>query len=323
MIFPIRDILRAQVRLRRRISQAGQSPIVYFHSSHTQLDKPERFAWLKRHRMPSVFFIHDVIPIDFPEFCSPGARERHLRRLKTVSELASLLLVNSEYTAAALTRHLCERGWRRPPIGVAPLGVDQWFLDRKALAPPRAKHPYAVCVGTIEPRKNLTFLLAVWCRLVEKLGPTAPRLVIAGRRGWENENIVDVLERSNRLAPYVIEVSDMSDAALASTLAGADMLLAPSSVEGFSLPVSESLALGTPVLASDIDAHREVARGCATLLDPLDGPAWANAIEEHLRKDSPARAQAFACVANYRPITWRNHVETGLAMILKVAGTAA
>jgi len=202
---------------------------------------------------------------------------------------------------------------------VAPLGVDQWFLDPSSLEPPRAPHPYAVCVGTIEPRKNLAFLLAVWRRLIERHGPKAPRLVIAGNRGWENENVIDLFERSGALAPYVVEVSDLSDSGLASTIAGAECLVAPSLVEGFSLPVVEALSLGVPALASDIAAHREVAQGFAAFLDPLDGPAWVAAIEALCDRSAPARAEAAVLARTYRPTTWPQHVAMTADMIRGVA----
>ncbi len=51
----------------------------------------------------------------------------------------------------------------------------------------------------------------------------------------------------------------------------------PSFAEGFGLPVAEALQLGTPVLCSDIAAHREIAEGVAEFIDPLDGPGWMQA----------------------------------------------
>ncbi|WP_371818815.1 hypothetical protein [Rhodomicrobium sp. Az07] len=81
----------------------------------------------------------------------------------------------------------------------------------------------------------MTFLFAVWRKLVERLGPRAPRLVIVGHRGWENENVIDVLDRSSGLAPFLVEATDLSDAGLASLLSGAAALVSPSSVEGFGL----------------------------------------------------------------------------------------
>jgi glycosyltransferase involved in cell wall biosynthesis len=315
MILPLRDIAAAKHRLRKWTSKQADGRSTYLHTSHTQLDHKTRFAWLKPNSVRSCFFIHDVIPIDYPEFCSPGALGKHVARLRTVSDMASLILVNSDFTAQRVKEHLARHALHVPNIAKIPLGVDEWFLRRDDVAPPATATPYFLCIGTIEPRKNLTFLLAVWRRLVERMGPRAPRLILAGRRGWENENVIDLLERSHALGPHVAEVSDLTDAGLASLIAGATAVVAPSLIEGFGLPLAESLALGAPVLASDIPAHREVAGGFADFLDPLDGPAWVEAIEAFCAPESPNRAAALTRVKAYRPMLWRDHVGQALTLL--------
>ena len=319
MIYPLRDLTRSAARLKRRISAAENKPAIYLHTSHTQLEKPQRFQWLQGTNIKPVFFIHDTIPIELPEFCSEGAADKHMTRMRTVAEHAKLLLVNSEYTAGSVRSHLTSEGIAVPEIAPIPLGVDHWFADRASLHPPVNAKPYALCVGTIEPRKNLPFLLAVWRRLVEEMGENTPRLVIVGRRGWENENVIDIFERSSFLAPYLVEVSGLSDAGMASLMAGACVLLAPSFSEGFGLPVAECLSLGVPVIASDIPAHREVAGDYATLIDPLDGPNWLRAIKSYFQAESNERKNAVEKTVNFKPITWKNHVDAALKAILKLA----
>lgn len=318
MVFPLFDLLSAKMRLRSTIARAGSESAMYLHTSHSQLNHRSRFAWLQQNKVQSSFLIHDVIPIDYPEFCSPGALPRHLARLSTVSEIASLLLVNSDFTKRRLKEQLATHELRIPEIVRIPLGVDTWFLSRDRLEPPSAA-PYFVCVGTIEPRKNLNFLLSVWRRLVERLGPQTPRLVLAGRRGWENENVIDVLDRSQTLAPYLAEVSDLTDAGLASLIAGARAVIAPSLVEGFDLPLAESLAVGTPALASDIPAHREVGGDFADYLDPIDGRGWIDALESFCKPDSPARAAAVSRLKAYRPTNWHDHVVQALEILNQTA----
>lgn len=310
MIFPIRDLLRSPVRLRRRVRNVGNRPSVYLNTSHTQLDKAHRFLWTSYDLTATVVFVHDAIPIEYPEYVSPGSAARHANRLETVARLATLIIVNSEFTAQSVRTYFEQRGHAPPRIEVVPLGVTPWFSERThLLAPPSSDAPpYFVCVGTIEPRKNLIFLFNVWRELSLRLGSRTPRLVIVGARGWENENMVDILERSRSLAPYITEVSDLTDAGLASLLKGARGLVAPSLVEGFGLPVVECLALGVPVIASDIPAHREVSGGQACLLGPTDGRAWAEAVEGRLTDE-------FARPAEFRPLTWAEHVSRAMQLI--------
>jgi glycosyltransferase involved in cell wall biosynthesis len=107
--------------------------------------------------------------------------------------------------------------------------------------------------------------------------------VLVGRRGWENESVIDHLQRSKAVIRLVHEASDLSDRELAQLVGGAAALLSPSLAEGFDLPVVEAMTLRTPVIASDIPAHRELAGGTATLLDPVDGSAWLQAIASAAR----------------------------------------
>ena len=166
-----------------------------------------------------------------------------------------------------------------------------------------------MCVGTIEPRKNLGLLLSLWRRLEARLGPETPPLVLVGRRGWENEAVVDQLERSPAVLKHVHEVSNLGDAQVARLIGGAAALLSPSFAEGYNLPVIEALSLATPVIASDIAVHRELAAG-AQLIDPLDGPAWLEALLAAAARRPPA--------PEFAAPTWEAHFDT-VARALRLA----
>jgi glycosyltransferase involved in cell wall biosynthesis len=181
---------------------------------------------------------------------------------------------------------------------VAPLGLEAQFLAPRGK--PLVAPPYFVSVGTIEPRKNLTFLLTVWRRLAERLGDATPYLVLAGQRGWENESVIDQLERAPAIKRFVHEVSGLTDGELVRLIGGARALLSPSFSEGFNLPVAEALAMGTPVIASDISVHRELAAG-AKLIDPLDGLGWLDAIQAAVL-EMPVRA-------SHQPPGWLEHFD--------------
>lgn len=287
----------AAVHALRRRSRPEPTGDVYVNVAHSGLHKGDLLGRLARRGMRTVVMVHDLIPITHPEFCAPGAEARHRLRMEAVLAHASLIITNSRATATDLGVYARDSGRALPPVLPAPLGVEAPFLEaqKRDLAAP----PYFVCVGTIEARKNLAFLLTLWRRLAERIGPAAPHLVLVGRRGWENEAVIDHLERSHTVQALVHEVGDLSDQELAQLMAGARALLAPSLAEGFDLPLIEALALGAPAIASDIPAHRELA-SAALLIDPVDGPGWMTAIEA-------------ACTGDRRPgppftaATWRDH----------------
>lgn len=122
---------------------------------------------------------------------------------------------------------------------------------------------YILFVGTVEPRKNLSRLVAAWQSLdAEIRGKTC--LVIAGATGW----LVDELIARMRLTDAIEFRGQVSDAELASLMRGATALVYPSIYEGFGLPVIEAMAMGVPVLTSNVGATREIAEGAAILVDP-------------------------------------------------------
>ena len=165
----------------------------------------------------------------------------------------------------------------------------------------------------------MLFLFAVWRRLMEILGPATPRLVLVGHRGWENENVIDVLERSRGLAPFLVEASGLSDAGLASLVRGAAAVVAPSSVEGFGLPVAEALSLGVPVIASDIPAHKEVGGRWTTFIDPIDGLTWVRTLKDFVQPGSRQRERALEIVQDYRPLTLADHVVRATSFVQAIS----
>ncbi len=180
--------------------------------------------------------------------------------------------------------------------------------------------PYFVCLGTIEPRKNHLLLLHVWRHLAETLpADRVPKLVIIGRRGWENEQVVDLLERCPALKGHVEEWSGCPDRQLSAVLRGAKGLLMPSFAEGYGMPVAEALAVGTPALCSDIAALREVGGPVADYLDPLDGPAWTRAIVD-FAEDGPMRQAQLRRIPGWHNPTWDEHLDTVVAALARLRG---
>ena len=229
--------------------------------------------------------------MEFPEYARPGQDLRHRRRIETTAALADAVIVGSAATRDALQPYL-DRGGQRPSVLVSPFGIDLPVLA--ADGPPLPDAPYFVCVGTIEPRKNHLLLLHLWRRLAEEGGAPAPRLVLIGHRGWETGNAVEMLDRCPALRGLVVERNQAADTEMARLLKGARALLLPSFAEGFGFPMVEALALGVPVLCSDLAALRENGGEVPEYLDPLDARAWRDAILDYSPDASPRRQAQLA-----------------------------
>jgi glycosyltransferase involved in cell wall biosynthesis len=272
------------------------------------LHAPRRLDWIKQSGGRALFMVHDLFPISYPEYYNREQARLHRRRIETMARIGDIIVFNSNATKSAWDDYVKDTRLPRPPGAVVPLGVDRIFLDRVSLRRMPDGPPYFVVLGTIEARKNLSFLLQVWREWVRRSGKPMARLVIVGRRRSSAESAVDLLERCPDLESSVIEVAEVADIRVARLLKGARALLAPSLAEGFGLPVAEALGLGVPVIASNIDAHREAGGSAVDYLDPLDGAAWVQALDDYAEASSPRRQAALARVAAHIPRSWDQHI---------------
>lgn len=308
-------------RVLRGALSVGRPPLtgsVVFNTGHSGLHQPAYARHLRAQGLRPVFMVHDLIPITHHEYCRAGERERHMQRMDTVLDTAAGVVTNSQATLDELARYALQRGKPMPPAQCARLAPG---LPRLAPGPRPIVEPYFVVLGTIELRKNHWMLLQVWRRLVERLGPeAAPRLVVIGQRGWECENVIDLLERCEPLRGVVIEQASCTDADLTTWLHHAQALLFPSFVEGYGLPLVEALMLGTPVIASDLPVFREIAADIPDYLDPLDGPGWMDRIERYAVPESPWRAAQRARMVGFVAPTWAEHFDAVDALLERLHG---
>jgi glycosyltransferase involved in cell wall biosynthesis len=297
------------------------APAVYLLVSHHHLEKRSLIARLKeRGKVRFICLIHDLIPIEFPEYAKPGQAEHHLRRIETAAQFADALIVNSAVTRDSLQPHL-DRAGRGPPVLVAPFGAD--LPSAPSDRTPPLERPYFVYVSTIEARKNHLLLLNLWRQMAMELGVSAPQLVLVGQRGWETENVVDMLDRSPALRGVVIEHNAMPDGEMVRLVKGARALLLPSFAEGFGFPLIEALELGVPALCSDIPALRETGAGVPEFLDPLDGPGWRRAILDYAAPSSPRRAAQLQRLTGWEAPRWDRHFAEVDRFIAEVAASPA
>jgi len=252
----------------------------------------------------AVFFLHDLIPIEYPEYGRSGESGRHQARLHTMYTSGRGIMLNSEATQQSLDAFARRRSIALPPCKIAPLAPAG--LPRSESDPPLSD-PYFVVLGTIEPRKNHLLLLHVWRQLVEEMGSEAPTLVVIGQRGWECEQVIDLLERNELLKEHVIEKQHCSDAELSNWLGHARALLFPSFAEGYGMPLVEALAMGVPVIASDLAVFREIAGVIPEYLDTLDGPGWKRMIKDYAKTGSAMRTAQCARMVGYDVPTWEQH----------------
>jgi len=278
---------------------------IYLNVGHTGLDAKGLPNWLKRNKLRPVFLVHDLIPITHPQYCRGGEAGRHSERIRHLLESADGVIANSQDTFDQLCQFATSQSLPPPKQKiVALLGTEvQQITATSADCPAR---PYFVVIGTIEARKNHLLLLKIWQRLIQDLGEKAPMLLLIGQRGWEIDDVAQILDKDHSLQGHVMELGRCSDSQMAGLLGGASALLMPSFAEGFGIPVIEALQSGTPVIASDLCVFREVAGDIPLYLQPDDPAAWMDAILSY-SAGSEDRQRQVSLIANYTAPNWEDH----------------
>lgn len=267
----------------------------------------EPSLWPFEFEGPMVMTLHDLTHVHYPE-TQPVDRLAAIRRYSERGvERARRILVDSHFIAEEVRRHY---GVPTKRIVVAPLGHAPRFHPREptALAPrlaPLGLQPgrYLLCVGTLEPRKNLQLALRAHERLPATLREQYP-LVLAGMPGWRAEQLEKPLQRA-LAGGQVRLLGYQDDLGLAELFAGARLLLFPSLYEGFGLPVLEAMASGTPVISSDHSALPEVVGQAGLLIDPQDEAACADAIERLIEDDQVWTSLREAGLMRARDFSWQ------------------
>jgi len=291
------------------VVRAAPRNSIYLNVGQLSWAMPWLVSWL-RHRadIRSVFMLHDTIPLDHPEFVSASAQRGHQSMIDSAARYASGLIVPTAAARESVLRALQARGRAEIAVATMPHPVAPVFLAADMPDPELHSQNYFVACGAIEPRKNHRLLLDVWRNLLRQRGDRTPMLVVAGAPAGQGGPILEMLAESAPPRGRVIVARDLSSPALRRLITHARALLMPSFAEGFGLPVIEALAVGTPVIASGLAAHREVGGDCAVYCDPADAEAWLQAIIAFTDGDSSA-AEIRARVAAYQPLTTRAYFD--------------
>lgn len=256
--------------------------------------------------------VHDMIPVMKPETCVPGILEDFPIWLVGLFQHADAFLANSQSTKRDLLTVAERLGHRVPEERVEVVPLDADFRRPSETLPAAALErwglagsPFALLVGTIEPRKNHGLAFDAWAVLLRRHGADAvPRLVCVGRDGWMNDAVYDRLDTDPVLAAHVSLISKATDAELALLYRECRFTLFPSLYEGWGLPVTESLCHGRVPVIADNSALPEAGAGFALPFASDSVPDLVRAVEIVAFDDDWRAAREAKIVADYRPRSW-------------------
>jgi glycosyltransferase involved in cell wall biosynthesis len=257
---------------------AGPSDLYHF----TNFIRPP----LRRGR--SIVTIYDVSFLRFPEAAEPANLAYLEARIQETVNRSDAILTISTCSKEEISKDL---GVGRDRIFIVPPGLSPTLRPPDAQAIEAARKacgldaPYLLFVATLEPRKNISFLVDVFDALESFDGD----LVLAGKPGWKVEPILDHIEASNRRT-RIRRLDFVDDAHLPGLYGGASCFVFPSLHEGFGFPPLEAMACGAPVVASNRGALPETLGDAAVILDSFERDAWVERIG-HLLADETERAR--------------------------------
>jgi glycosyltransferase involved in cell wall biosynthesis len=291
------EIIRTQFSIRSGLTGIGPDITLFFCHEDGLLFWPK-----------SAVFVHDLIPYNFPELY----RINQFRR-KIKMELVRKIAVSSDliFTVSESSRKDIQRFWGVPreKISVVYEAVDTDSFTCQAndrIEKIKFKHNlpqrYLLYIGGIDARKNVPVLLEAYARMIEQIDDTG--LVIAGKIDNQKE-YPELLKKiaALRLADKIRLTGFIADADLPAVYSGAQATVFPSRYEGFGLPALESLACGTPLVASKRSAIPEVVGEIAVycniespedLAEAMKRVAGDDSLKERFRIEGPIRAGKFS-----------------------------
>ena len=269
---------------------------------------------------PTVITAHDLSWIRFPE-THPSERVKIMNRLFP----RSLARANHVITDAAYTRNeiIAEFGISPDRITAVPLGARAIFRPRNKeecrevlTARNLSYRSFILCVGTLEPRKNLELVIRTYAQLPKLFREKHP-LVLVGMRGWLTSDLESTM-RPLVEAGQVRPLGFTSDSDLAALYAGAMVLVYPSLYEGFGLPPLEAMACATPVIVSNRATLPEVVGDAGEMVEPTDAEGLTALLQR--LADDPAHWQQRAelCRQRASEFSWERCAQETLAVYRKV-----
>lgn len=239
--------------------------------------------FLLPHKTKKIIVVHDVVNLEFKDTMQwTNILSNRLFFNRSIQK-ADIIWTNSNYTKRKVEQYFLERRCQHIFIGCAidrsiyhplQLSNDEKLYIKKRIG---IKGDFILFVGSLEPRKNLSFLLSLMPELYDS---HQLQLVIVGGRGWKDSIINKIVNSDEYPKESTIFCGFITNTELAQLYNTASCFVSASLNEGFGMPQLEALLCGCPIVTSHNSAMTEVAANIngAITVEGYDRKKWIEAI---------------------------------------------
>ena len=267
-----------------------------------------------------VLTIHDVATLDHPEWFSTQFALWYRWLTPRLVNRVELVVTVSNFSKIRLIE---ATGIDESRIAVIQNGVSRRFFPRttaeielvtRRLGVPTRR--YLLCLGSVEPRKNISRLLEAWSGCYDQIDDDIS-LVVAGARAVGRVHREVTLRD---LPPRVHFTDFVPDDSLPPLYGGALALICPSLYEGFGLPVAEAMASGCAPIVSNCGALPEVVGEAGLLIDPFRVDELSHALVTICRNESMRNELRELALRESSRFTWERAAREALDILERAAG---
>ncbi len=261
--------IRAFTSIPRRLVEAGVDVAI----------EPTHFGpFALPKRVKRIAIIHDLTPIIFPQFHPRTSSLAQRLLLPHILKKADCILADSANTKRDIQSLYPFASKKTQAVLPGREEIFKPTKDPDVLKRYGVRQPYLLSVGTIEPRKNLLAMLRAY-ELFRRRTGRGYQWVLAGKRGWKNEDFFRALDASPFRDDIILTgYTERQD--LPALYSMARLFVFPSWYEGFGLPVLEAMSCGAPVLSSPTSSLPEVGGDAAHYFDPNSSGDLAEKLEK-------------------------------------------
>lgn len=238
--------------------------------------------------------LYDLIPILFPEMMGENYNDFFSNYFLEMAGVNDLVFCISKCTEKDFMAFCGKNGSAFPRTRLLPLGSnvsaisDDSELQKAGTLERHKEVKFALTVGTFEVRKNYKLLLDAWTDLCAN-EEFQMDLVIVGRPGWGNDDVIRRLKRSRLYNKRIHWYEVLSDSGLSWLYDECQVFVYPSLYEGWGLPVVEALIHKRPAIISNRGAIPEAGNGLCSIVDPDNLDEWKLRLGEYSHNERTER----------------------------------